>query len=293
MIVVKAASASARAIEPHYETGNDFFRLWLGATMAYSCAAWTENETESLEAAQLRKIDEHLRRSRAFGARRLLDIGCGWGSALHRAIQSHQVQQATGLTLSPSQRDWVAGLGEDTIDLQLERWADHCPEEPYDAIISIEAFEAFAQLGMPSRDKIEVYRRFFSRCHEWLKPGGWFSLQTIAYGNSGPEDFDEFVAAQIFPETDLPRIAELAEAVERIFEIVELHNNRSHYVRTLDTWAARLRENRAAAVALVGEETVVRFQRYLKLSSYMFQVGACDLIRLALRRVERPKQKRP
>jgi cyclopropane-fatty-acyl-phospholipid synthase len=293
MIDAKAAGSSTRAVAHHYDVGNDFFRLWLGPTMSYSCAAWTGGGTESLEAAQLRKIDGHLERAHAFGAPRLLDIGCGWGGALDRAIQSHQVRRATGLTLSPSQRDWIAGLGCGAIEVRLESWVDHRPDEPYDGIISIEALEAFARLGLPAGDKIEVYRLFFARCHEWLKPGGWCSLQTIAYGNSGPEDFDEFIAGEIFPETDLPRIAELAEAAERIFEIVELRNDRGDYVRTLDTWAARLLENRAAAVALVGEATVVRFQRYLKLSSYMFQTGACHLIRLGLRRIDQPKGRRP
>jgi cyclopropane-fatty-acyl-phospholipid synthase len=285
----KAAGSSARAVACHYDVGNDFFRLWLGPTMAYSCAVWSGSETETLETAQLRKIDEHLGRARIFGARNLLDVGCGWGGALDRAIGAHQVRLATGLTLSPSQRDWITGLGRKAIDVRLESWAGHSPSEPYDGIISIEAFEALARLGLPAGDKLEVYRLFFSRCHEWLKPGGWCSIQTIAYGNSGPEDFDEFISSEIFPETDLPRISELAAAVERVFEIVELRNDRLHYVRTLDAWAARLRESRAAAVALAGEATVVRFQRYLKLSSYMFQTGACDLIRLSLRRIDQPK----
>jgi cyclopropane-fatty-acyl-phospholipid synthase len=291
MIDAKDACSSPAAVAHHYDVGNDFFRLWLGPTMAYSCAVWTGDDTESLESAQRRKIDEHLNRARAFGAGRLLDIGCGWGGALDRAIQAHEVRQATGLTLSPSQRDWIDALGQKSIDVQLESWVDHRSDQPYDAIISIEAFEAFARLGLPAKDKLEVYRLFFSRCHEWLRPGGCFSLQTIAYGNSGPEDYDEFISSEIFPQTDLPRIAELAEAVERIFEIVELRNDRSQYVRTLDTWASRLRENRAAAVVLVGEATVMRFQRYLKLSSYMFQSGACDLIHLGLRRIDQPKRR--
>lgn len=292
MIDPRTAGSSQRAVEHHYDVGNDFFRLWLGPTMAYSCALWTGSETESLEEAQMRKIDAHLEGANGSGTSRLLDIGCGWGGALERAVQSHQVQQATGLTLSHCQHEWIAGLGKPAIDVRLESWVDHRPEASYDAIISVEAFEAFARPGLSPGDKLDVYRMFFSRCHEWLKPGGWCSIQTIGYGNSGPEDYDEFIASEIFPETDLPRIAELAEAVERIFEIVELRNDRSDYVRTLDAWAARLRENRAAAVALAGEATVVRFQRYLKLASHMFRSGACDLIRLSLRRIDQPKARR-
>jgi cyclopropane-fatty-acyl-phospholipid synthase len=288
---IRAAGASPSAVQHHYDVGNDFFRLWLGETMSYSCALFSEDEAETLESAQLRKIDAHLSWSRARGARRFLDIGSGWGSVLSRAVSAHAVEHATGLTLSPRQRDWVLKSAAPGIDVRLESWLDHRPAEPYDAATSLCAIEAFTRLGLASRDKIEVYRTFFSRCHEWLAPGGWLSLQCIVYGNAGPEDFSDFIASEIFPEQDLPRLAELAEGFEGRFEVGELRNDRSHYVRTLATWSERLRKNREAAVALVGEPTVVRFQRYLKLSGYLFMQGACDLIRVSLRRIDHPKRR--
>jgi cyclopropane-fatty-acyl-phospholipid synthase len=117
------------------------------------------------------------------------------------------------------------------------------------------------------------------------------SLQTIAYGNSGPEDLDDFITTEIFPESDLPKLAEIAEAVDRLFEIVVLQNDRHHYVTTLKNWLANLKENRDEAVAVVGEKVVVRFERYLRLSAYIFEIGSCDLYRISFRRIDKPRNK--
>jgi cyclopropane-fatty-acyl-phospholipid synthase len=285
-------SASPEAIAHHYDVSNDFYRLWLDPTMTYTCASWDEtDEDESLETAQLRKIDLHANNAKVRGAKRVLDVGCGWGGTLKRMVDAHQVECAVGLTLSPSQVDWTSQVNDPKIQILLESWANHSPGEPYDAIISIEAFEAFAKLRLSREDKIYVYRTFFSKCHEWLKPGGWMSLQTIAYGNSGPEDLDDFITTEIFPESDLPKLAEIAEAVDRLFEIVVLQNDRHHYVTTLKNWLANLKENRDEAVAVVGEKVVVRFERYLRLSAYIFEIGSCDLYRISFRRIDKPRNK--
>jgi cyclopropane-fatty-acyl-phospholipid synthase len=286
---VRTNGASQRAIEQHYDVGNAFFRLWLGDTMSYSCAQYGDDENESLEAAQLRKIDAHLAGCCARGARRFLDIGCGWGSVLSRAVSAYGVERATGVTLSPSQREWVVAAGHPNVDVRLESWLDHRPDEPYDAMTSLCAIEAFTRQGLARHEKVDIYRTFFARCHEWLRPEGWLSLQCITYGNAGPENFSDFIASEIFPENDLPRLTELVEGFEGLFEVGVLRNDRSHYVRTLATWSERLRKHRAEAVALAGEPTVVRFQRYLKLSGYMFMEGACDLVRVTLRRIDHPR----
>ena len=289
---VQALGASAAAIAQHYDTGNDFFRLWLDQTMTYTCALWDETTAQdALEAAQVRQIDWHAHQARAAGARRVLDVGCGWGGALQRLVEAHGVEHAVGLTLSGNQVAWVAQSPTPHLEVRYESWADHTPEAPYDAVISIEAIEAFARLGLSVQEKVEVYRTFFARCHAWLQPGGWLSLQAITYGNAGPQDFDAFIASEIFPESDLPRLAELAEAIERLFEIVTLCNDRHHYVRTLKAWRARLRANRTAAVTVVGEETVVRFERYLHLAAAMFTLGTCDLYRIVLRRIDSPRRR--
>jgi cyclopropane-fatty-acyl-phospholipid synthase len=284
---VESPGASREALALHYDTGNEFFRLWLDETMSYSCACWDEHGApESLLAAQERKIDFHIHQARASGAERVLDVGCGWGGLLRRLVEKHGVRHAIGLTLSPAQAEWIAAHPRPGLEALQETWAEHVPEAPYDAVISVEAFEAFARLGLTAEQKLRAYRTFFRRCRAWLKPGGRLSLQTIAYGSADARRFDRFIATEIFPEQDLPHLNEITAASERLFEIVLLQNDRGGYTRTLRSWLERLKGQLAEAVRLVGETTVVRFERYLRLSIFMFESGACDLYRMVFRRLE-------
>jgi cyclopropane-fatty-acyl-phospholipid synthase len=201
----------------------------------------------------------------------------------------HGVARTVGLTLSEAQAQWLQASPQPGLEVRLESWTDHTPAEPYAAIISIGAFEHFTRPEMSAAEKVAVYRTFFSQCHAWLQPGGWLSLQTIAYGNF-PHDkryANPFIANDIFPESDLPRLSEIATATEQLFELVTLRNDRADYARTCRVWFERLRANRARAVGLCGEAVVARYARFLRTFSYSFELGAFVLLRLAFRRIDR------
>lgn len=284
--------SSAEALQHHYcDIGNDFYHLWLDPTLTYSCALWEKDEaSDDLETAQMRKVDFHIAQAKAKGAERVLDVGCGWGSVLRRLVDVHGVERAVGITMSEVHSKWIWGLNHPKLEVHLEHWMDHSPVALYDGIISLEAFEHFARLELSYEEKLGVYRQFFSRCHSWLKAGGWMSLQVISYGNMRREDASEFIFTEVLPESDLPSIADIAKATERIFEIVELRNDRKDYVRTCKIWLSKLKANRAAAVKLVGEEVVKRYEKYLNFSIICFHVGTTDLLRIALRRIDNPRQ---
>ena len=282
--------ASVRAIQHHYDTGNAFYRLWLDPTLTYSCAMWDEREPdEALGSAQTRKLDFHIQQAHAAGQRRVLDVGCGWGSLLRRMVEIHGVQQAVGLTLSVAQAESVRALDDPRIAVREENWFDHRPDARYDAILSVAAFEAFARPDLDVETKIAAYRGFFECCHAWLMPGGWMSLQTIAWGNTRPEDSSQFIEREIFPESDLPRLAEIASAVAGLFEVVALRNDRQDYERTCRVWLARLDRARPAAEAVAGPDLVERYRKYLKLARIAFHTGKLDLYRITLRRIDRPR----
>jgi cyclopropane-fatty-acyl-phospholipid synthase len=276
--------ASAQAIQFHYDVGNAFYALWLDPSLTYSCALWDNHDT--LEAAQLAKIDYHIEKSGARGQARVLDIGCGWGATLNRLVSNAGVQSATGLTLAREQAAYIEGKRWPRVEVHVESWSDHVTPAPYDAIISVGAFEHFAKLDQSLKEKIEGYRGFFRRCHEWLPAGGCLSLQTISYENSGRDEFSPFFANQIFPESDLPRLSEIASASERLFEIVSMRNDRQHYARTSLEWRRRLRKRRAEAIALIGEEAVERYDKYLHLWAIGFHTATMGLLRLQFRKIE-------
>ncbi|NNL64829.1 MAG: class I SAM-dependent methyltransferase [Myxococcales bacterium] len=281
--------ASSKAIRHHYDAGNDFYRLWLDETMTYSGALY-ERDDESLETAQLRKIDFHVAQARAADAQRVLDVGCGWGSVLRRLVETHGVGHAVGLTLSQAQADWVAKRSDPRIEVRVESWADHEPAEPYDAIISLGAMEHFAKPEISVEEKIQAYRTFFERCHAWLVPGGRVSFQAIAYGNLKREDFaGSFVARDIFPESEFVRLSEVAEAAERLFEIERVRNDCKDYERTCRVWLENLRRDREAAVAAAGKDLVERYDRYLELCVRGWQLHATNLLRVGMRRIDHPR----
>lgn len=275
---------SAAAIQSHYDTGNAFYRLWLDAGLNYSAALWETGD--NLESAQLRKLDFHIQQAGASGAEQVLDIGCGWGSLLTRLVQRYGVKSAVGLTLSGAQEARIKALDQPRIEVRRENWLDHRPARPYDAIISIGAFEHFAAPGLTEVDKIDAYRAFFQACHDWLKPGGRLSLQTIIYENADTRDVNEFLSQDIFPESELPHLAELVKARERLFEIVTLRNDGKHYERTLRHWLKNLRAKRKEAVALVGERETSKYEKYLSLCMIGFHSTAFNLSRIMLRRID-------
>lgn len=289
-VKIQNPGASAEALRHHYDVGNDFYALWLDPTCTYSSAHWEENEgSEAFETAQIRKLDFHIEQARVKGAKRVLDVGCGWGSLLKRLVEVHDVERAVGITLNKAHSQSISAWKHPKIKVHLESWTEHSPKEPYDGIISLEVFEHFARLELSPAEKVAGYRAFFSRCHNWLKPGGLISLQTIVYENSQKEDFSQFFAEQVFPESDLARQAEIFQATDRLFEIVAFRNYREHYVRTLKLWLRRLKANRPAAVNLVGEEMVARYEKYLSLSMISMHTGATNVSCLTMRRIDKPR----
>lgn len=276
------AIEAAAAVRHHYDVGNAFFGLWLDSSLTYSCAL-RDSPADTLEVAQRRKLRYHLDAIRADRASTVLDIGCGWGSLLERLAEDHRVRRCVGLTLSEEQAAFVRSRTYPGVEVRTESWTDYQPDTRFDGIVSIGAFEHFARPDDSPAEKVRIYRDFLTRCRGWLADGGVLSLQTIAYANMSPSDASRFIQQQIFPNADLPRLAEIAAAAEGVFEVRSLQNGRLDYAWTCAEWARRLRRHRAEAVQLVGADVVARYERYLTLSALGFRMGKLQLLRIVLR----------
>jgi cyclopropane-fatty-acyl-phospholipid synthase len=280
--------ASVEAIQGHYDLGNDFYALWLDESRTYSCALW-ESPAESLAQAQARKLDYLATQAQAQGAARVLDVGSGWGSMLRRLVEHHDVAHVTGLTLSEAQAEHVGAWADDRIEVDVENWADHHPVAPYDAIVSIGAFEHFASYGLVREERVHAYRQFFERCHEWLRAGRRLVVQTITKGGNTQLDREMtrellFVIDCIFPESELPWPSEILTASERLFDVVNVRNDPDHYAWTCDRWLQALLARREEAEAMVGSAVVVDYERYLRASIRAFRQRHVGLMRLAFER---------
>ncbi len=253
------SGASQEAIEFHYDMPAEFFRLWLGKSMTYTAARFSAPGM-SLDEAQADKIRHHLDAALVSEGGRVLDVGCGWGTLLRAAMTERGAASATGLTLSPLQHAYIEGLGVEGLGAQLRTYERFEPGEPFDSIMSVGAFEHFAKPGASRAERMGAYDGFFSRCAGWLRRGGQVSLQTMAWGDVAPSDRDMIKIHDIFPESDLPEIAEVVEAAAPHFELVEMENRPSDYAMTLAAWADGLIANRDKAIEIVGPE---RFAFYL------------------------------
>ena len=131
-------------VQAHYDLSDDFFRLFLDPTLTYSCA-YFERDDITLEEAQIPKMDLALAKLGLRPGMTLLDVGCGWGSTMRRAIEKYDVN-VIGLTLSKNQAAHVQ-KAFDVMDtarsrrVLLQGWEQF--DEPVDRIVSIGAFEHF------------------------------------------------------------------------------------------------------------------------------------------------------
>lgn len=273
---------AAAAIRHHYDVGNPFYSLWLDDTLTYSCAIW-DGPSDTLESAQKRKLDFHLNAVGVSNNKKILDIGCGWGAILKQASENHDNCVCVGLTLSNEQEKYIQSLELPNVDVKVESWLEYEPANKFDGIISIGAFEHFATPMDSSKQKIELYKHFFTKCRGWLNEDGMLSLQTIAYANMDKSQASDFINKDIFPNADLPTLAEITAAAEGLFEIQHVSNGRIDYALTCEEWGRRLKKKREIANNVAGSEIVNRYERYLKLSAMGFRMGKICLLRLILK----------
>ena len=289
--------ASPAAIMRHYDVSDEYFRLWLGDDLVYSCAWWEPDEQpDALARAQQRKIDFFAERLQVEGAR-VLDIGCGWGAMLDRFVRVHGAEAGVGITLSPAQASFASTRDVPGVDFRVESWAHHDPSEPYDAIACVEATEHFASDQLSPDEKLAVYREFFRRASSWLRPGGRLGLQAICLDGvghtgsrprSGP--FTDLILERIFSESMSASLSELVLGWETDFELDELHAHPEHYRRTFRAWALAHRRHEVRARELVGEETRRTFARYLAGGEALFRLREQTLYRVVLTKRPAPKR---
>jgi cyclopropane-fatty-acyl-phospholipid synthase len=263
----------------HYEVSNDFFKLWLDPTMTYSCAYFATG-SESLEEAQMAKVDLAFRKAQLQRADRVLDIGCGWGAAAERAAVQYGAS-AVGLTVSQMQLELARRRERPGLALsyRLEGWETY--REPCDVIVSFGAFEHFG---------VAKYEAFFARCHEVLSDGGSMLIQTITIGKPSTSfklfRYAHFLRREFFPGAELPP-PEVVVSHARLggFELLHAESLRPHYVRTLDEWLANLKANRGAAIAATSEEMYAKFVRYLDGAAQYHRTGETNVYQFLFRSV--------
>ena len=272
-------------IQAHYDISDEFYRQFLDPSQTYSCA-YFERDDMSLQEAQLAKIDLALGKLGLEPGMTLLDVGCGWGSTMTRAVERYDVN-VIGLTLSRTQTEHVeqvfAAMDEGDSPrskrVLLQGWEQF--DEPVDRIVSIGAFEHFGH---------DRYEAFFKMANAVLPDDGIMLLHSIT--GLHPDEMRErgmpltftfarflkFMWTEIFPGGRLPTIPMVEEhATAGGFQVTRVQSLQPHYAKTLDHWATALEGNRDKAIEVQSQEVYDRYMRYLTGCADMFRVGYIDV----------------
>jgi cyclopropane-fatty-acyl-phospholipid synthase len=259
-----------RAISHHYDLSNEFYSLLLDPTMAYSCGYYGDDPDQSVESAQRAKLDLVCRKLDLGPGRRLLDVGCGWGSlSLHAAEEfgAHVV----GMTISAEQKRFVdsriaeRGLAERVeVRLQDYRELPSGANATFDAVGSLEMGEHVGRRHYPAY--VDLLRRA-------VRPGGRVLVQQMSRTGRHPGG-GPFIESFIAPDMFMRPVGETVALFERGgLEVRDVHGMREHYVRTVAGWLENFELHLPELTALVGDEVVRVWRLYLVGGSLAFRDG--------------------
>jgi cyclopropane-fatty-acyl-phospholipid synthase len=262
---------SKKNIYSHYDIGNEFYRLWLDSTMTYSSGIF-DDPSESLTLAQHKKYDRIIERIHASG--NLLEIGCGWGGFVERALSKGDYR-IKALTISKAQHDFAEKrVGQGMIALEDYRQQKGL----YDQIVSIEMLEAVGEKFWPI---------YFSKIKSLLAAKGKVMIQTITIANDVFERYrisGDAIRKFIFPGGMLPSPLRFEEESAKAgLRITDQFNFGQSYALTISHWLNQF-ENKINEVKAMGfDNKFIRIWRfYMTCCIAAFQYGRTDVIQFEL-----------
>lgn len=255
-----------RNISHHYDLGNDFFKLWLGKEMAYSCG-YFRTATDDLDTAQRQKFRHICEKLRLEPEMSLLDIGCGWGGLAIFAAKEYGCR-VKGITLSTLQRNFAAERVKDEsltdrVQIELTDYRKLSAPGRFERIVSVGMLEHVGQTHIGD---------YIRRTALLTADGGGGVLHTI--GRTVEAPVNPWLKKYIFPGLYVPSLSELATPMARYgLRITDVEDLRAHYALTLDSWSEGFERNVNAIRAKYGEGFVRMWRFYLRCCSASFANG--------------------
>lgn len=257
-------TGARKNIAHHYDVGNEFYRRFLGPTMAYTCAYY-DRPDRTLEEAQTAKLELVCRKLRLQPGDHVAELGCGWGGFLIHAAQHYGIT-GVGVTLSREQVEYgsrrIAELGlQDRIRIELKDYREI--EGTYDKVASI---------GMMEHVGIRFVPGCFKKIKSILKPRGIGLVHTI--GNDVLRNADPWFDRYIFPGGQVPPLSMLIDGVcDNGMNVVDVENLRLHYELTLFHWIENFRAHEDWIRETYDEVFLRMYRLYLEVCASSFRYG--------------------
>lgn len=277
---------SRRNISEHYDLGNEFYALWLDATMTYSCAKFEQPDQE-FEDAQNAKYEALCQKLKIKATDHVLEIGCGWGGFGTFAAKTYGCR-VTGVTISEEQakftRERVKREGvEEKFEVRIQDYR-HI-EGQFDKIVSIEMIEAVGD---------KFHKSFFSKCHEVLAPHGILALQMITVPDNRYKSLTkgvDWIQKTIFPGSLLMSVGRVNEVLLKTSDLFlhDLEDFGAFYVQTLGNWHNRFNAAKESLHTLGFDEPFMRtWNYYLKYCEAGFATRNISVVQAVYTRPNNP-----
>lgn len=252
-------TGSRRNIAAHYDLGNDFYRLWLDETLAYSSGIF-KNASSTMEEASTEKFDRVCRCLELDATDEVLEIGTGWGGFALHAAEKYGCN-VTSTTISAEQfgvaRDRVldAGLSQQVTLLQQD-YRDL--KGQYDKLVSIEMIEAVGH---------KYLDQYIGQCSRLLKSDGSLMFQAIVMPDHGYDRYRksvDFIQRYIFPGGCLSSLGAILGSVSRTSDLrfIQAVDFAPHYAETLRRWRKSFQENTTKILQMGYSREFVRMWNY-------------------------------
>lgn len=260
-----------QAIADHYEYDNDFFLKFMDSSRSYSQALF-EQDDETLETAQHRKLDFVVESCNLKPGDRVLDVGGGWGTFVEYA--GKKGINVTALTLSRQSERFLGNLIQQQqlpCNVKFIDFYEYQSPEPYDAIVVLGVME-----HLPN------YRSVLKQFHALLRPGGKIYLDASSFREKYSKP--AFISNYVFPGNHRYFCLHdfLTQMAQTNLKLISIHNDCHSYYLTCREWAKRLESEREAITKQWGEKLYRIFHLYLWGSAHAFFNKNLDAYRLVL-----------
>lgn len=250
---------SEKNIEAHYDLSNELYQTFLDPRMLYSSALFIR-EDDSLEQAQINKMERLCQQLKLTSMDRVIEIGTGWGAMAIYMAETYGCHVTT-TTISEQQYQYAKNAIEEkglSDKITLLKKDYRLLEGEYDKLVSIEMIEAVGKQFLTS---------YIQKCQSLLKRGGLMAIQAITIADQRYDYYSnnvDFIQKYIFPGGFLPSITALTQTTTKHSDLVlrDLFDIGQDYARTLNHWYSRFNNAQDKVLQLGFDQRFVRMWNY-------------------------------